>query len=134
VLSWYRRHGRDLPWRRTRAAYRVLVSEVMLQQTQVERVIPKYRAFLKRFPSLSSLARAPLADVLRAWSGLGYNGRARRLWMCARTVVAEHGGRLPRDVAVLKTLPGIGRYTAGALASFAFGASAPAVDTNVRRV
>jgi A/G-specific adenine glycosylase len=134
IIRWYRRAARDLPWRRTNDPYSILVSEVMLQQTQVVRVIPKYRSFLKRFPTLASLARAPLADVLRAWSGLGYNGRARRLWECARSAVAQHAGKLPRDVATLASLPGIGRYTAGAVASFAFGARVAAVDTNVRRV
>ena len=134
ILRWYRRAARDLPWRWTRDPYAILVSEIMLQQTQVVRVIPKYRAFLKRFPTLASLAAAPLADVLRVWSGLGYNGRARRLWECARSAVAQHGGRLPRDAAALALLPGIGRYTAGAIASFAFGERVAAVDTNVRRV
>ena len=134
ILRWYSRRGRDLPWRRTSDPYEILVSEVMLQQTQVARVIPKYRSFLQRFPTLASLAKAPLGDVLRAWSGLGYNGRARRLWECARSTVAEHKGRLPHDAAALARLPGIGRYTAGAVASFAFGARAAVVDTNVRRV
>ncbi len=134
ILRWYRRAARDLPWRRTKDPYAILVSEIMLQQTQVVRVIPKYRSFLKRFPTLASLAGAPLADVLRAWSGLGYNGRARRLWECARSAVAQHGGMLPRDAATLALLPGVGRYTAGAIASFAFGARVAAVDTNVRRV
>jgi A/G-specific adenine glycosylase len=134
IIRWYRRSGRDLPWRRTTDAYAILVSEVMLQQTQVDRVIPKYRAFLRRFPTLRALARARLADVLRVWSGLGYNGRARRLWECARVVVSAHGGRLPDDVSALVQLPGIGRYTAGAVASFAYGIRTPAVDTNIRRV
>ena len=106
----------------------------MLQQTQVSRVIPKYREFLARFPTWAKLAAAELRDVLRVWSGLGYNGRARRLWECARTVVACYGGRLPAGVDELRRLPGIGRYTAGALAVFAFGAREVAVDTNVRRV
>jgi len=105
----------------------------MLQQTQVSRVVPKYAEFLRRFPTLRSLAAAPLRDVLRCWSGLGYNRRARRLWECAR-VVLERGGTIPRDVAALRALPGIGRYTAGAIASFAYGAAEPAVDTNIRRV
>ena len=134
VVRWYRRSGRDLPWRRTSDPYAILVSEVMLQQTQVDRVIPKYRAFLRRFPTLRALARAPLADVLRLWSGLGYNGRARRLWDCAREVVANHGGRLPKDCSALMKLPGIGRYTAGAVTAFAYGIRSAAVDTNVRRV
>ena len=134
ILRWYRRAARDLPWRRTRDPYAILVSEIMLQQTQVSRVIPKYRSFMKRFPTLSALAKATLADVLRAWSGLGYNGRARRLWECARAAVRDHRGALPRDADALRGLPGIGRYTAGAVASVAFGARTPAVDTNVRRV
>jgi A/G-specific adenine glycosylase len=134
VLRWYRRNGRALPWRRSRDPYAVLVSEVMLQQTQVYRVIPKYRAFLSRFPNLRALATAPLGDVLRAWSGLGYNGRARRLWECARMVMSRRPRRLPSDVAALQTLPGIGRYTAAAVACFAFEARQPVVDTNVRRV
>jgi len=134
VLRWYRRHGRDLPWRRAHDPYAVLVSEIMLQQTQVSRVIPKYRAFLKRFPSVRALARAHLRDVLRCWSGLGYNRRARNLWQCARDVMARHGGRIPSEIDALQSLPSIGRYTAGAVASFAFGAREAAVDTNVRRV
>jgi len=134
ILPWYRRCARDLPWRRTSDPYAILVSEIMLQQTQVARVIPMYRSFLKRFPTLASLAKAPLGDVLRAWSGLGYNGRARRLWECARSAIAAHKGRLPRDAAELALLPGIGRYTAGAVASFAFDARVAVVDTNVRRV
>jgi A/G-specific adenine glycosylase len=134
VLRWYRAHGRGLPWRRTRDPYAILVSEIMLQQTQVSRVIPKYRAFLKRFPSLRALAAAPLREVLACWSGLGYNRRARNLWLCARELVQEHRTRVPRDVAVLRSLPGIGRYTAGAIASFAYGQHEPAVDVNIRRV
>ena len=134
LLRWYRRHGRDLPWRRTCDPYAILVSEVMLQQTQVVRVIPKYGEFLKRFPNWSVLAAAELRDVLRIWSGLGYNSRARRLWECARAVLARYGGRLPNNVEGLRSLPGLGRYTAAALAVFAFGAREAAVDTNVRRV
>jgi len=110
------------------------VSEIMLQQTQVARVAPKYRMFLARFPSPRALARARLADVLRTWSGLGYNSRARRLWECAKAIVSRHGSRVPADAEVLRTLPGIGRYTANAVASFAFGAREPVVDVNVRRV
>jgi A/G-specific adenine glycosylase len=134
VLRWYRRHGRDLPWRHTRDPYAVLVSEIMLQQTQVSRVVPKYRDFLQCFPTMRSLAAARLRDVLHCWSGLGYNSRARRLWECARVVVAEQGGSIPHDIHALRALPGIGRYTAGAIASFAHGAAEPAVDTNIRRV
>ncbi len=106
----------------------------MLQQTQVSRVIPKYHEFLKSFPRARALAQAPLRDVLRCWSGLGYNRRARNLWQCARDIVAHHGGRMPREIDALRSLPGIGRYTAGAIASFAFGAREAAVDVNVRRV
>jgi A/G-specific adenine glycosylase len=134
ILRWYKERGRDLPWRRSGKPYEVLVSEIMLQQTQVARVEPKYREFLARFPSPRALARASLADVLRAWSGLGYNSRARRLWECAKAIVSRHGSRVPAGVEALRTLPGIGRYTAGAVASFAFGAREPVVDVNVRRV
>jgi len=134
VLRYYRRHKRDLPWRRTHDPYRILVSEVMLQQTQVERVIPKYRSFLARFPTLRALAGARFADVLHEWLGLGYNGRALRLWRCARAVVRENGGKLPADVSWLERLPGIGAYTAAAVSAIAFGAHVPAVDVNVRRV
>lgn len=106
----------------------------MLQQTQVDRVKPKYIAFIARFPSLRALSRARLAAVLRSWSGLGYNSRAKRLWECAKIIVSEHGSRVPADGAVLRTLPGIGRYTACAVSSLAFGAREPVVDVNVRRV
>ena len=133
ALQFYRRHKRDLPWRRTRDPYRILVSEVMLQQTQVERVIPKYRSFLTRFPTLRALARARFPDVLREWIGLGYNGRALRLWQCARAVV-RGTGKLPASPSELERLPGIGPYTAAAVAAIAFGAHIPAVDVNVRRV
>jgi A/G-specific adenine glycosylase len=134
ALAWYRKHGRDLPWRRTRDPFAILVSEVMLQQTQVARVIPKYRAFLRRFPTPRALANARLRDVLEIWSGLGYNRRAKHLWEIARTIDAQNRGRLPATADALRALPGIGRYTAGAIASFAYGAREPAVDTNVRRV
>jgi A/G-specific adenine glycosylase len=130
VLSWYRRSGRDLPWRQTRDPYRVLVSEVMLQQTQVSRVLPAYGRFLTRFPTLRALSRAPLGDVLREWSGLGYNRRARDLHRVART----HSSGLPRTVAGLDALPGIGAYTASAVACFALGATTAFADTNIRRV
>ncbi|MBV8082093.1 MAG: A/G-specific adenine glycosylase, partial [Candidatus Eremiobacteraeota bacterium] len=133
VLRWYAAHGRDLPWRRTRDPYAILVSELMLQQTQVSRVIPKYREFLRRFPTVRALAAARLRDVLAVWSGLGYNRRAKHLWEAAKAIVARGCG-LPRAVDELRALPGIGRYTAGAVASFAFGAREAAVDTNVRRV
>jgi A/G-specific adenine glycosylase len=130
VLAWYRRGGRDLAWRRTRDPYAILVSEVMLQQTQVARVVPAYRRFLTRFPTLRSLARASLGDVLRLWSGLGYNRRARDLHRVARA----HKGRLPRDVAGLDALPGVGPYTAAAVACFAYGEATAFAETNIRRV
>ena len=128
LLAWFREHGRDLPWRRTRDAYAILVSEVMLQQTQVARVVPRYLAWLERWPTPAALARAPLADVIRAWQGLGYNRRAVNLQRAARRV-AEHGW--PGD---LTELPGVGPYTADALRAFAFEEPLLPVDTNVRRV
>jgi A/G-specific adenine glycosylase len=131
ILAWYAAVRRDLPWRRTSDPYRILVSEVMLQQTQVARVVPYYDAWLERFPSERALAAAPAADVLRQWSGLGYNRRALAL-QAAAAVVACDGW--PRTVEGLLGLPGVGPYTAAAVASFAFGVQAAAVDTNVRRV
>jgi A/G-specific adenine glycosylase len=131
VLSWYAAVRRDLPWRRTRDPYRILVSEVMLQQTQVARVVPYYKAFLDRFPDELALGEAPIADVLRLWSGLGYNRRALALQTCARAVVRDGW---PADAAGLRALPGVGPYTAAAVASFAFGEQVAAVDTNVKRV
>jgi A/G-specific adenine glycosylase len=133
ILDWYRRGHRDLPWRRTRDPYAILVSEVMLQQTQVDRVIPKYHEFLARYPTLEALAAAPRAEVIRSWAPLGYNLRAVRLHEIARQAVAAYGGRLPDTVEGLLTLKGIGRYTAGAVACFAFGRATAALDTNVRR-
>ena len=130
VVSWYGGSGRDLPWRRTRDPYRVLVSEVMLQQTQVSRVLPAYRRFLRRFPTLRALSRAALGEVLREWSGLGYNRRARDLHRIART----HTSGLPRTVADLDALPGIGAYTSAAVACFAFDEPTAFADTNIRRV
>jgi len=134
LLTWYRHHGRDLPWRRTRDPYSILVSEIMLQQTQVERVIPKYREFLKRYPTLQALARAPVKEVKRAWYPLGYNIRPVHLHGIARETVARYDGRLPSDERALRGFKGIGRYTAGAVRSFAFKQDAPILDTNVRRV
>ncbi len=134
LMRWFRRAGRDLPWRHTRDPYRVLVSEVMLQQTQVSRVTEYYARFLARFPSLGELAAARPAEVREAWAGLGYYRRASNLQRLARVVVREHAGHVPADPAVLRSLPGIGRYTAGAVASFAFERRAAAVDTNVGRV
>jgi len=133
LRAWYRAHHRDLPWRRTRDPYEVLVSELMLQQTQVARVTEYYPRFLARFPTLDAVARAPRARVLAAWSGLGYYARARNLHALARRVVRE-GGALPGDAAALRALPGIGAYTAGAVASFAYEQRAALVDTNVARV
>jgi A/G-specific adenine glycosylase len=134
LLSWYRRMGRDLPWRRTRDAYAILVSEIMLQQTQVDRVIPKYHQFLAAFPTLASLAAAPLADVIRVWAGLGYNRRSVRLHAIARAAVERPDGRLPSSAAELQALDGLGTYTANAVACFSAGAQVGVVDTNVRRV
>ncbi|MEZ4522025.1 MAG: A/G-specific adenine glycosylase [Thermomicrobiales bacterium] len=134
LLGWYRENARDLPWRRTRDPYRIMVSEIMLQQTQVDRVIPKYEAFLERFPTLEALADAPASEVIRAWAGLGYNRRALNLQRAARTVVEEFGGEMPRTVEELRSLPGIGPYTAGAIACFAFEQDVGFLDTNIRRV
>jgi A/G-specific adenine glycosylase len=134
LLAWFRRYGRDLPWRRTRDPYRVLVSEFMLQQTQVARVEEFYPRFLARFPTLDTLAAARPRRVREAWEGLGYYRRAANLQRLARTVMSGHFGELPREVDVLRQLPGVGRYTAGAVASFAYEQATPCVDTNVARV
>jgi len=134
IYTYYDMHGRDLPWRRTRNPYRILVSEIMLQQTQVERVIEKYKEFLAAFPDFPSLAKAPLAKLLRIWSGMGYNRRALSLKSLAQTVVEEHQGRLPSDQEKLLALPGIGKYTAGAVTAFAFNKPIVFIDTNIRRV
>lgn len=134
ILSWYDTFKRDLPWRGDPDPYHILVSEVMLQQTGVARVIPKYLAFLDRFPTLESLASASTGDVLRQWQGLGYNRRAINLKRAAVASVTGFGGRLPGTVEELERLPGIGKYTARAVASFALNMQVPVVDTNVRRV
>lgn len=134
LLAWYERHRRELPWRDEPDPYRVWVSEVMLQQTQVATVVPYYQRFLERFPSLADLAAAPLDEVLKAWEGLGYYARARNLHAAARQVMTDHDGRLPESYAALRRLPGFGEYTAGAVASIAFGERVPAVDGNVKRV
>ncbi|MFI5310301.1 MAG: A/G-specific adenine glycosylase [Gemmatimonadales bacterium] len=138
LRTWFRRHGRDLPWRRTRDPYRVLVSEAMLQQTQVSRVLEFYPRFLGRFPTLEHLAAAAPARVREAWEGLGYYARARNLHQLARDVTRENGdgslAALPSDAEDLRKLPGVGAYTAGAISSFAYERRAAAVDTNVARV
>jgi A/G-specific adenine glycosylase len=135
LLRWAEKHLRDLPWRiEPRDPYRVWISEMMLQQTQVATVIPYFRRFTERFPTVQALAAAPLDDVLKLWEGLGYYARARNLHHAARKVVAEFDGHLPDTVEELSTLPGIGRYTAGAIASIAFGRDEPVVDGNVKRV
>jgi A/G-specific adenine glycosylase len=134
LAAWYRSAARDLPWRRTRDPYAILVSEFMLQQTQVQRVLDFYPRFLARYPTVDRLAHARPAAVREAWDGLGYYRRAANLHRLAKVVVREYDGRLPADVATLRTLPGVGAYTAGAVACFAYERPEPTVDTNVARV
>ena len=134
LLNWYQHNRADLPWRRDPSPYQVWLSEIMLQQTQVKAVIPYYRRFIGAFPTIEALAAAPLDDVLKQWEGLGYYSRARNLHRAASIVMSEHGGELPSDLAALLKLPGIGPYTAGAIASIAFGRPVPALDGNVIRV
>ena len=134
LLRWFRRHGRDLPWRRTRDPYHVLVSEFMLQQTQVSRVETYYHRFLERYPTVEALAGSEAGMVRESWAGLGYYRRAANLHRLARTVVERHDGVIPADPAALLRLPGVGPYTAGAVASFAYERATPAIDTNVARV
>ena len=134
LSAWYRKHARDLPWRGAGDPYAIWVSEIMLQQTQVATVIPYYRRFLKTFPTVRALANAKRDAVLKAWEGLGYYGRARNLHKAAKQVVREHDGKLPQTAKELLTLPGVGRYTAGAIASIAFGLDEPVLDGNVIRV
>lgn len=135
LLDWHAAHGRhDLPWQNTRDPYRIWLSEIMLQQTQVETVIPYYQRFLARFSDLPALAAAPLDEVLGLWSGLGYYARARNLHRAAQTVMTEHGGRFPQDAETIASLPGIGRSTAAAIAAFAFGRRGAILDGNVKRV
>lgn len=134
LLAWYDRNRRDLPWRRTRDPYAIWVSEVMLQQTQVKTVIGRYAHFLRRFPTVRALARARESDVLHAWQGLGYYSRARRLHQAAQAMHERHQGRVPADHQALLGLPGVGAYSAGAVASIAFGERVPVVDGNVIRV
>lgn len=134
VVEWFRREGRILPWREGRNPYRIWISEVMLQQTRIEAVIPYYHRFLRELPDLAALAACPEDKLLKLWEGLGYYSRARNLKKAAVTVMTEHGGEMPREVSALRRLSGIGDYTAGAIASIAFGQPAPAVDGNVLRV
>ena len=134
LLAWFAEHGRDLPWRETRDPWAVLISEVMLQQIQVARAVPFYRAFLERFPTVADLAAAPLAEAIRVWGDLGRYRRVVNLHRTARLVMERHGGAIPADVAALRALPGVGPYTAGAVACFAFGQDVSFADTNIRRV
>jgi A/G-specific adenine glycosylase len=134
LLTWYRKHKRDMPWRNTSDPYAIWISEAMLQQTRVETVIPYWERFLSLFPDVHTLATADLDDVLGAWAGLGYYSRARNLQAAARIIDTEHGGELPNDAEELRALPGIGRYTAGAVASIAFDRPEPILDGNVKRV
>ncbi len=135
LIAWQKQHGRhSLPWQNTRDAYRIWLSEIMLQQTQVAAVIPYYQTFLQRFPTVAELAAAPSEAVMALWSGLGYYSRARNLHRCAQRVVAEHGGVFPADPALLEDLPGIGRSTAAAITAFAYGTRAAIMDGNVKRV
>lgn len=135
LIDWQRRHGRhDLPWQGTDDPYRIWLSEIMLQQTQVAAVIPYYTRFLARFPTLATLAAAPVGEVMALWSGLGYYARARNLHRCAQALMAEHGGAFPHDPERIAALPGIGRSTANAIAAFCFGARVPILDGNVKRL
>jgi A/G-specific adenine glycosylase len=134
LLAWYRQNGRSLPWRETRDPYHILVSEVMLQQTQVDRVLPKYHEWLDRYPTFAALSAAAESDVVRTWYPLGYNIRPRRLQAIAREAMTRFGGELPEDEDTLRSFKGIGAYTAGAVRSFAFGKRAAILDTNVARI
>lgn len=134
LFAWHKKGYRDMPWRDTRDPYHILVSEIMLQQTQVDRVRTKYAEFLKKFPAVRVLAKAPLGEVLRIWSGLGYNRRAKYLHECAKQVVALHNGKFPKTYDELVLLPGIGMSTAGALLAFAYDNETPMIDTNIRRI
>jgi A/G-specific adenine glycosylase len=134
LLAWYRRNQRSLPWRETSDPYRIWISEIMLQQTQVDTVIPYYHHFLKTFPTVSSLARAPLQNVLKVWENLGYYSRARNIHTAAQIIVKKFGCRIPDTLEEIKSLPGIGEYSAGAILSIAYGQALPAVDGNVRRI
>jgi A/G-specific adenine glycosylase len=134
ILAWFAQNGRDLPWRRTRDPYAIFVSELMLQQTQASRVIPKYETFIERLPTPDSLAKAPLGEVLLLWSGLGYNRRAQYLHRAAQVILSEYGGRFPQKLEEIRSLPGAGPYTAGAVAAFAFNSDVIILETNIRRI
>jgi A/G-specific adenine glycosylase len=134
ILAWYSTHKRKLPWRQTRDPYKIMVSEFMLQQTQVIRVLPKYKAWMKQFPTVRDLALAPIAEVLSFWSGLGYNRRALALHRAAQIILSQHNGVVPKDTVSLEALPGIGRYTAQAIAAFAFNEPVVMIETNIRTV
>lgn len=134
IYSSYHANPRPMPWRTTKDPYCIIVSEIMLQQTQVERVKTKYAEFLSAFPTLAALASAPLEDVLRVWQGLGYNRRALALKRCAEEIISRYNGQFPRDTGELESLPGIGPYTARAVAAFAFGIAEPLIETNIRTV
>ncbi|MDQ6988735.1 MAG: A/G-specific adenine glycosylase [Mariprofundaceae bacterium] len=134
LFDWYKQHARDLPWRHTQQPYAIWISEVMLQQTQVKTVLPRYAAWFKHFPDIQSLAAADLDQVLKQWEGLGYYRRARFIHAAAIRIVQQHGGVFPQDMQVMMQLPGIGRSTAGAIAAFCFGQASPVLDANVKRV
>lgn len=134
ILSWYAEHQRDLPWRKTREPYNIMISEIMSQQTQIPRVVQKYQEWLEAFPTIQDLAQAPVAKVLTHWSGLGYNRRALYLQKAAQAIVSDFDGIFPQDVATLQTLPGIGEYTASAISCFAFDKQIVVIDTNIRKV
>ena len=134
ILEWYQKNKRDMPWRNTRAPYKILVSEIMLHQTQVSRVLPKYKEFCTAFPTITTLANASDKKLLTVWKGLGYWRRAKYLKETAKRILQHHGGKFPKDAKILETLPGVGPYTARALACFAWNAPEPFIDTNIRRV
>jgi len=135
VQAFYKQQGRHaLPWRKTKDPYKILISEVMLQQTQVERVVPKYHEFLKRFPTIEALSLSSLSEVLTVWQGLGYNRRGKLLWECAKKIAHEYNGKFPRSHKELQALPGVGPYTAGAIMAFAFNDAVPLIETNIRSV
>ncbi len=134
IFSWWKKHKRDLPWRHTRNPYKILVSEIMLQQTQVDRVIPKYSEFIQKYPTIYSLARSPIADIIRSWKGLGYNRRSIYLHKTAQEIVLKYYGVFPKDEHILRSLPGIGPYTSRAIMIFSYNADVAAVDINIRKI